>query len=122
MKDNTEIVDVTINEWIWIIFAILSLANVYGDELELTTLRKELKHNNKSRKIFLTTASIALLIYFYFVINSYNKLKKLKKENKNKNLQELNLTGNSLVFIGAVILIYVNINKRLNIRRYMWEK
>lgn len=108
MKENNEIRDVTINEWIWVVFALLSLANIYGDELELSSLQHDYKHNKTSRKIFLTTASIALLIYFYFVINSYNKLVNLKKENKNTSLQEANLYGNILVFVGAFILLCVN--------------
>jgi len=112
MKENYELREVTINEWIWIVFVILSLANIYGDELEKSSLQEELTHNNTARKIFLTTASVALIIYFYFAIHSYNKLKILREQNKDTKLQEINLLGNSLVFIGACILIYFNIQNR----------
>lgn len=112
MKDNNELREVTINEWIWVIFVILSLANIYGDELEKITLKENEKHNDKAKKIFLTTASVALIIYFYFVINSYNKLMIAKSKNKNTKLREINLLGNTLVFIGALLLIYFNIKNK----------
>lgn len=112
MKDNNELRDVTINEWIWVIFVILSLANIYGDELEKNSLKESLKHNETAKKIFTTTASIALIIYFYFVIDSYNKLRKTKNNNKNTNLQEISLLGNSLIFIGACLLIYFRISNK----------
>ena len=112
MKENDELREVTINEWIWVIFVILSLANIYGDELEKSSLQENKKHNDNAKKIFLVTASIALIIYFYFVINSYNKLKSAKNQNKDTKLREINLLGNFLVFIGACTLIYFNIKNK----------
>lgn len=109
MKDNNELREVTINEWIWIIFVFLSIANIYGDELEIKTLKEQEKHNKKAKKVFLITSSIALIIYFYFVINSYKKLQQAKLENKNTELREINFLGQSLIFIGAALLIYFNI-------------
>lgn len=115
MKYNNDLQEVTINEWIWIIFVILSLANIYGDELEKNSLQENNCRDKNARKIFLTTASVALIIYFYFVINSYRKLKNLKQSNKNTKLQEINLLGNTLVFIGALTLIYYNLANKTEI-------
>lgn len=106
MKENNELREITINEWIWGVFLLLSLANIYGDELEKNSLQQKKRHDNNARKIFLTTASVALIIYLYFVINSYNELSNLKQKNKNTKLQEINLLGNTLVFLGACLLIY----------------
>lgn len=115
MKYTEDLKEVTINEWIWLIFVFLSLANIYGDELEKNSLQEKACRDKKAKKIFLITASIALIIYFYFVIHSNNKLKKLKKECKDTKLQEINLFGNCLVFIGALTLIYYNINNKTEI-------
>ena len=112
MKDNNELKEIIINEWIWIIFIFLSLANIYGDELEKTTLKTNQKHNKKARKLFLLTASISLIIYLYFTINSYKKLEKARQQNKNTKFQEINFLGQSLIFIGASLLIYYNINNK----------
>lgn len=112
MKENNELREVTINEWIWIVFVILSLLNIYGDELEKSSLMEKHCHNQKAKNIFLITASVALIIYFYFTINSYNKLKKAKQVNKNTEIQEINFLGQSLVFIGALLLIYSNIKNK----------
>ena len=115
MKDNNDLQEVTINEWIWVIFVILSLANIYGDELEKYSLKEKSCRDKKARKIFLTTASVALIIYFYFVIHSYNKLKKIQQSGKNTKLQEINLLGNTLVFLGACTLIYYNLKNKQEI-------
>lgn len=112
MKDNYDLKEVTINEWIWIIFVILSLANIYGDELEKQSLQEKECRDKNARKIFLITASIALIIYLYFAIHSYSKLKKMQFENKNTEIQEINLLGNCLVFLGALTLIYSNIKNK----------
>ena len=112
MKDNNELREVTINEWIWIVFVFLSLANIYGDELEKHSLQENEKHNERARKIFLVTASIALIIYLYFTINSYNKLKKAREQNKDTKLREINFLGQFLVFFGACLLIYFNIKNK----------
>ena len=112
MKENKELKEVIINEWIWVIFLILSLANIFGDELEKKALKEHEKHNAKAKKIFLITASVALIIYLYFVINSYNKLKKAQQENKNTKTKEINFIGQSLVFIGSCLLIYSNIKSK----------
>lgn len=112
MKDNNELKEVTINEWIWIVFLILSIANIFGDELEKKSLQERKCHDEKARNLFIITASIALIIYFYFMVHSYNKLNNLKRQNKNTYLQEINLLGNSLVFIGACTLIYYNIKNK----------
>ena len=108
MKDNNELREVTINEWIWVVFVFLSIANIHGDELEKKTLQEQKEHNEKAKNLFLITAAIALVIYFYFTINSYNKLKKAKLENKDTTLKEINFLGQSLVFIGAALQIYSN--------------
>lgn len=112
MKENNELKEVIINEWIWVVFLILSLLNIYGDELEKKTLKENEKHNEKARKLFLVTASVALIIYLYFVITSYNKLQKAKNEKKNTQLREINFLGQSLIFIGACLLIYFNIKNK----------
>lgn len=106
MKENSEIRDITINEWVWVIFVILSLANIYGDELELSSLKANNKHNDKARKVFLVTASVAIIIYIYFEVHSYNVLQRTKKSHKNTKIQEINFLGNTLVLLGALLLIY----------------
>lgn len=112
MKENNELREVTINEWTWIVFVILSLANIYGDELEKYSLKEQEEHDEKAKKIFLATSSISLLIYLYFTINAYNKLKRAKELNKDTRIQEINLLGQSFVFIGACLLIYTRLKKK----------
>jgi len=117
MKENNELQEVTINEWIWIIFIILSIANIYGDELEKKSLQKKSCRDKQARKIFLTTASVALIIYLYFVIHSYKKLENKIKQNKDTKLQEINLLGNTLVFLEDLTLKYYNLKNNQEITK-----
>jgi len=112
---NKEIKDLTINEWIWLVFIILSIANIYGDELEISTIKEEHKHNKKAKKLFLITASVSLIIYFYLTIRSYNKYKNIKQKNKDTSLFQYNLLGNIFVLVGAILLIYFNYKTKDNI-------
>lgn len=112
MKNNYELREVTINEWIWIIFIILSASNVFGDELEKKSLQSRECHDEKARIIFLKTATIAIIIYFYFVINSYKKLQQTKIKNQDTRLREIQVLGNSLIFVGALLVFYFNINNK----------
>ena len=93
MRNNNELREVTVNEWIWIIFLILSIANIFGDELEKKSLQEKKCHDEKARNLFIITASVALIIYFYFAMSSYKKLQKQNYKNKNTYLEEINLLG-----------------------------
>ena len=112
MKENNELREVTINEWIWIIFVLLSLLNIYGDELEKISIKEKHIHDKNAKNIFLLTSSVGLIIYLYFTINSYKKLKQSREKNKNCETQEINFLGQSLVLIGAALLIYSNLKNK----------
>ena len=53
MNNNNELKEVTINEWIWIIFLILSIANIFGDEIEKKSLLEKKCHDEKARNLFI---------------------------------------------------------------------
>lgn len=112
MKEFNEIMDITINEWIWIIFIILSIANIYGDELEKVSLKEKKAHDNDAKKIFLITASITLIIYIYFAINTYIKIENTKQKSQNINMLNIKLIGNILIVVGIICIIYFIYNDK----------
>lgn len=80
MNDTTnEIKRLKFEELLWIIFAIISLLNVYGDKIEeeYVTTNQE-TYQDKSNKIFKITLIVTLLIYIYFFIRNY-KAREMKK-------------------------------------------
>ena len=92
-------------ELLWIIFAIISLLNVYGDKIEeeYVTTKQEIYHD-KSNKIFEITLMVTLLIYIYFFIRNYKALEKVSYHEKR--LYEIRLLGSSFLIAGILLLIY----------------
>ena len=106
MNDTTnEIKRLKFEELLWIIFAIISLLNVYGDKIEeeyVTT--KQETYQDKSNKIFKITLIVTLLIYIYFFIRNYKALEKASYHEKR--LYEIKLLGSSFLIAGILLLIY----------------
>lgn len=106
MNDTTnEIKRLKFEELLWIIFAIISLLNVYGDKIEeeYVTTNQETYHD-KSNKIFKITLIVTLLIYIYFFIRNYKALEKASCHEKR--LYEIRLLGSSFLIAGILLLIY----------------
>ena len=90
---------------IWIAFVILSLLNIYGDNLEkdyLTTNNKEKeKHANS---IFEITLIITFFIYIYFFQRNYKAYHKASLDEKK--LYLIKLLGSSFLIAGVICLLY----------------
>lgn len=92
-------------DFLWIVFAFLSIVNIYGDYNE----KEFLETNNKNFKetsniIFETTLIITLLIYIYFFVRNYKAYEKATVEEKN--LYTIKLLGSSLLIAGILCLLY----------------
>lgn len=111
-NNQKEIKDIVIDEWIWIAFIIISMANIVGDELKKETLQHKNNYNDLAKKIFIITAFISLLIYIYFASKSYQKVKELKFKNKDTQLYEIRLLGNIFVVVGVILIIYFHLNEK----------
>ena len=105
---NNKIKEIETDELIWIIFIILSIINIYGDELHKKSLTTNNQKSNIAKQIFLLTAISSLLIYFYFLSNSYKEL----QNTDNLELQKTKITGIILIIIGNILIIYFNINEK----------
>lgn len=100
-----EINRLNFEDFLWILFAVLALINVYGDYNEKEYL--ETNNNNfeeKSNKIFEITLIITLFIYIYFFIRNYKAYEKASTEEKN--LYTIKLLGSSLLIAGILCLLY----------------
>lgn len=87
---------------IWIAFIVISILDIYGDEL----LKKNLRYNDKkaqekANKLFLGITLFSILIYIYFFIRNYNDYKKYKNKS-----YEVRLIGSTFFFIGTLCLLY----------------
>lgn len=91
---------------IWVSFIIISILDIYGDEL----IKKDLRYNDKkslekANKLFLGITLFTILIYIYFLIRNYSDYEKYKNQN-----YEVRLIGSVLILAGSLCLLYFQIN------------
>lgn len=105
-EDNELIKRLSFENIIWITFIIVSVFDIYGDEL----IKASVRENNpaarkKADNLFLFVALISILVYIYFFYRNYADYKK----HPNKNY-EIRLFGSILVLIGTLCLLYFQLN------------
>jgi hypothetical protein len=106
----SEIRRLDFEDLLWVIFAILSILNIYGDYND----KEYLKTNNKmyddtSSRVFEFTLTVTFFIYLYFLIRNYNAYSKVSAESKN--LYLIKLFGSALLIGGVIALIYFQKNE-----------
>lgn len=99
--------------YVWIIYIFLIIlcfiSNYYEKNYFLTNnqISKE-----KYRNILIFIFSVALLVYTYFLYDSYQDYKNLSIYNnkKKKDFTKYSLIGSILIFIAGAIFLYIAIN------------
>lgn len=103
MKD--EFIRLNFEDFLIVIFIILSILNIVGNYYERMYLKyKSNIYKINSNKIFDFTISITTLIYLYFVIRNYNSYKNI--ESSKKQLYSVKLFGSILIIVGSVCILY----------------
>lgn len=114
INKKNKLTELTIDEWIWITFIILSILNIVGDELDKDyCLYQNINEKTLSKKIFNLTVFVSFLIYLYLAYRGYNRLNNAIKLNQNIDLAKSRLFANILVVIAASILLYDQIKEPL---------
>lgn len=92
-------------DYIWIIFAVLSFLNIYGDNLQKEFLITNNKsYENKANDVFLFVLIIGFFIYLYFLYRNYRIF--LQTRDEEKGLFLIKLMGSALLLSGSICLIY----------------
>lgn len=99
---------IEIENKIWIIYFFLIGLCLYGNSFE----KKYFLYGNnydkeKYRKITIFIFSIAVIIYFYFFIDSYKDVKNNNYNTKSKSYSELSFLGSTLILISGLIFLYL---------------
>lgn len=103
-----EINRLNFEDWLFIIVIILTILNIYGDQIQ----KQYIKTNNKdyltkSTCIFLFVLIVSSFIYLYFVKRNYNIYKNASPNEKK--VLSIKLLGSVLLYIGILLLIYFQI-------------
>jgi len=102
---NNDLERLDFENLIWIIFIVLAILNISGDNL----LKDFIVTNDKSEesyanKIFLFVLVISLFIYIYFFIRNYYTF--VKTSENEKNVFAIKLLRSALLISGVICLIY----------------
>ena len=95
---------------IWLIFIIVSIVDIDGDELIKKSVRLgDDESKKKATNLFLIVALISILVYIYFFYRNYTDYKKYKNDN-----YLIRLIGSILILAGTFCLLYFQISSSQN--------
>ncbi len=107
--------EIKIENYIWIIYLGIIFLSYYSNSLEKDYL---LNNNYISREtyryIMIIIFTILVLVYLYFLFDSYNGIKNIDINNMDETdrLSLLSFIGSLLVFISGIIFLYIAINDK----------
>ena len=99
-------------ELIWIIYIGIIIMSFYSNNLEKNYfLYNDLNSKEKYRNIMILIFSILIIVYLYFLKDSYEDLKNLKPydSNQKKQLTYLSFLGSLFIAISGFIFLYIAI-------------
>lgn len=102
-----------IEDFIWIIYIGIILLSWYSNSLERKYfIYNDLESKEKYRKIIIFIFSILIIVYLYFLKDSYDDIKNLNKydSSKTKNLIFLSFIASLLIAISGFIFLYIAVN------------
>ncbi len=106
MNEQNKIINqLKFENYIWLIFIIISIGNIIGDELIIdSTTTNNKKKDSLAKDIFSLTLIVTIIIYIYFLARNYNDYK--KHHNKD---YEIRLFGSILMICGILCFLYFQI-------------
>ena len=105
--------EIKIEDFIWIIYIGIIILSYYSNYLEEKYFtNNDINSKKKYRSIIIIIFSILLLVYLYFLKDSYDSLKSLNDNSDNKTiiLTYLSFIASLLIVIAGIIYLYIAIN------------
>ena len=115
--DSREVDDklrqIRIEDYIWVIYIGIIALSYYSNYLERKYyVSGDLDSKYKYRNIMILIFSILIVVYFYFLYDSYKSFNDLKfsDSEKKKRLLYLSFLASLLIFISGIIFLYIAIS------------
>jgi len=116
---NRKLRQLKIEDFIWVIYIVIIFMSWYANNLE----RKYFIYNDevskdKYRKTMIFIFFILIIVYLYFLKDSYDDLKKINPfdSDKKKELITLSFIGSLLIVISGFVFLYIAImDEELNV-------
>lgn len=116
---NNKLKEINIENMIWVLYIGIIILSYYSNYLEKKYfINKDIKSKNEYRKIIIIIFSILVIVYFYFLNDSYQGIKELNinDSKKKKDLVYLSFIASLLIFISGIIFLYIAIeDEELNV-------
>lgn len=108
MNEQEELIKrLSFENWIWVIYIVVAIFSIYGDELIKKSIREhDKKANELAKKVFLGILITTILIYLYFLARNYEDLRKHPNEKE----YQVRFLGSILVIAGVVCFLYFQLN------------
>lgn len=110
LKDKLK--ELKAEEIVWIIYIGIIAISFYSNNLERKYyIYNDLNSKEKYRKTMILIFSILVVVYLYFLKDSYDSLKQLKLNDtqKKKNFVYLSFIGSLLIAVSGFIFLYIAI-------------
>lgn len=107
---NEKIKQITIEDYIWIIYIGIIITSWYANKYESDYFKyNDMVSKDKYRKIMIRIFTILVIIYFYFFKSSWNDLMKIKRSDsdKRKELTYLSYVGSLFILFSGFIFLYI---------------
>ena len=107
MNEQTNTIErLTFENYIWIIFIIIAICNIVGDELIKKSITEHDKEKDSLEKnIFIITLIVTILIYLYFLSRNYQDYQKHKDDTN----YEIRFFGSIFTVVGILCFLYFQI-------------
>lgn len=99
-------------DFIWIIYIGIIIMSWYSNYLERKYfINNDLESKEKYRKIMIFIFTILIIVYLYFLKDSYDDIKSIKEcdSNKKKKLIYLSFLGSVFILLSGFIFLYIAI-------------
>ena len=110
---NKKLKQLKVEDFIWLIYIFIIFMSWYSNNLERKYfIYNDIDSKEKYRKIMIFIFSILIVVYFYFLKDSYKDVKELNifTYDKTINLKYLSFIGSLFIFISGIIFLYIAIN------------
>lgn len=107
---NDKLKQLNIEDFIWVIYIGIIFLSWYANSLEKKYfIFNDLLSKDKYRKVMIFIFSILIVVYFYFLKDSYQDFKNLSSKDscEKQNLTFLAFLASLLIFVSGLIFLYI---------------